>query len=200
MGTTVWSMWKKGVILEKIRFDMDAMQARNGIYLEHAENGLEPRLPKSWVHPSYWLTTLEEMYRFKNNPYTGPDLWPPSNTPILLTSPDYQTPIGRPPKKRRKSVAELYDGMVKDGKLSGYGKTVTCMKCGEKGHNRRSCKGQRGSQSTARQMPSQVGSQSSQRPSQATVTPYAPAASVTPSAQSIVRYPKSSPRRSSLSI
>nr|GEW96427.1 transposase, MuDR [Tanacetum cinerariifolium] len=67
----------------------------------------------------------------------------------------YQTPIGRPPKKRRKSAAELYDEMVKDGKLSGYGKTITCMKCGEKGHNRRSCKGQRGFESTARQMPSQ---------------------------------------------
>ncbi|GKE82705.1 hypothetical protein Tco_1552705 [Tanacetum coccineum] len=145
MGTTVWSMWKKGVILEKIGFDKDAMQACNDIYLEHVENGLEPRLPKSWVHQSYWLTTLKEMYRFKNNTCNGPDLWPISNTPILLTSPDYQTPIGRPPKKKRKSVAELYDGMVKDGKLSGYGKTVTYMKCGEKGHNSRSCKGQKGS-------------------------------------------------------
>ncbi|GJZ18808.1 mutator type transposase [Tanacetum coccineum] len=52
---------------------------------------------------------------FKINPCNGPDLWPPSDSPITLTPPDYHTPIGGPPKKRKKSVAELYDNMVKDG-------------------------------------------------------------------------------------
>lgn len=32
--------------------------------------------------------------------------------------------------------------MVKDGKLSRAFKTVTCNKCGNMGHNKRSCKGQ----------------------------------------------------------
>ncbi|GJW29383.1 transposase, MuDR [Tanacetum coccineum] len=58
---------------------------------------------------------------------------------IILTPSDYHTPIGRPPKKRKKSSAELYDRMVKDGKLSRAGKTVTCLKCGQKGHNSRPC-------------------------------------------------------------
>ncbi|GKE62391.1 transposase, MuDR, partial [Tanacetum coccineum] len=80
-------------------------------------------------------------------------------SPIILTPSDYHTPIGRPPKKRKKSAIELYDEMVKDGRLSRAGKTVTCLKCGEKGHNSRSCKGQRGAQSTVRPMPSQGGSQ-----------------------------------------
>nr|GEW01023.1 hypothetical protein [Tanacetum cinerariifolium] len=90
-----------------------------------------------------WQGCHEEMYRFKINPCNGPDLWPPSDSPIILTPPDYHTPIGRPPKKRKKSDSELYDGMMKDGKLSRVGKTITCLKCGQKGNNGGSCKGQR---------------------------------------------------------
>nr|GEU37915.1 hypothetical protein [Tanacetum cinerariifolium] len=120
-----------------------------------AENRLEPGIPETWVHQSYWLKTWEEMYRFKINPCNGPDLWPPSDSLVILTPPDYRTPIGRPPKKRKKSAAELYDVMVKDGKLSRAGKTVTCKKCGQKGHNSRSCKDQRGGQSTGTPMPNQ---------------------------------------------
>ncbi|GJX12766.1 mutator type transposase, partial [Tanacetum coccineum] len=56
----------------------------------------------------------------------------PETWPYYSYTSDYHTPIGRPPKKRKKSVAELYDGMVKDGKLSRAGKTVTCLKCGQK--------------------------------------------------------------------
>ncbi|GKB43981.1 mutator type transposase, partial [Tanacetum coccineum] len=60
------------------------------------------------IPPQHWA-------RFKINPYNGPNLCPTSDSPIILTPPDYYIPIGRPPKKRKKSVAELYDGMVKDG-------------------------------------------------------------------------------------
>ncbi|GJZ61827.1 mutator type transposase [Tanacetum coccineum] len=73
-----------------------------------------------------------------------PESWVITSVPITLTPPDYHTPVGRPPKKRKKSAAELYDGMVKKGKLSRAGKSVTCNKCGQVGHNQRSCKGQRG--------------------------------------------------------
>ncbi|GJY19098.1 mutator type transposase [Tanacetum coccineum] len=117
-----------------------------------AENGLEPGIPETWVH---------------------------QNSPIILTPPDYHTPIGRPPKKRKKSVAKLYDGMVKDGKLSKAGKTVTCTKCSQKGHNSRSCKGQIGGQSTGTPMPNQRGGQSAQH----NMTHYAPHVTVNPSAQ-----------------
>ncbi|GJT83696.1 hypothetical protein Tco_1058038 [Tanacetum coccineum] len=61
---------------------------------------------------------------FKINPCNGPDMWKKSPSPITLTPPDYHTPVGRPPKKRKKSAAELYDGMVKKGKLSRAGKSV----------------------------------------------------------------------------
>ncbi|GJR03610.1 transposase, MuDR [Tanacetum coccineum] len=122
--------------------------------------------PQHWARPHYDVLLNNICLRY---PCNGPDLWHPSDSLIILTPPDYHTPIGRPPKKRKKRDAELYDGMVKDGKLSRSGKTVTCLKCGEKGHNSRSCKGQRGAQST-------------QIPSQATMNPSAPAVNVTPSA------------------
>nr|GEV47621.1 hypothetical protein [Tanacetum cinerariifolium] len=119
-----------------------------------AENGLEPGIPESWVHPSYWLATWEEMYSFKINPCNGPDLWPPSDSPITYTPPEYHKPAGRPSKKRKKSAAELFDGLVKNDKLSRFCQTVTCCKCGKKGHNSRTCKGQGGATSAPAVNPS----------------------------------------------
>nr|GFB44505.1 hypothetical protein [Tanacetum cinerariifolium] len=89
-------------------------------------------LTESWVNPSYWLATWEEMYRFKINPCNGPDLWPPSDSPITYTLAEYHKPAGRPSKKRKKSAAELFNGLVKNGKLSRFGQTVTCCKCCKK--------------------------------------------------------------------
>ncbi|GKE29794.1 mutator type transposase [Tanacetum coccineum] len=166
------------------KWDLTGMSCKHAVAAiwNMAENGLEPGIPETWVHQSYWLKPWEEMYRFKINPCNGPDLWPSSDSPIILTPPDYHTPIGRPPKKRKKSVAELYDGMVKDGKLSKAGKTITCTKCVQKGDNSRSCKGQRGGQSTGTPMPNQRGGQSAQHN-----TPHsAPHVTVNPSAQSNV--------------
>ncbi|GKD15472.1 mutator type transposase, partial [Tanacetum coccineum] len=169
-----------------------------------AENGLEPGIPETWVHESYWLTTWEEMYRFKINPCNGPDLWPPSNSPITLTPSDYHTPIGRPPKKRNKSATELYDNMVKDDKLSRAGKTVTCNKCGQKDHNSRSCKGHMGPQSTGTPITQQGASQctpTGTSMAQQGASHSAPHVSVNPSGQSNVtqsapvRYSKATANR-----
>ncbi|GJW25678.1 mutator type transposase [Tanacetum coccineum] len=44
-----------------------------------------------------------------------------------------------PPKKRKKSAAELAEGMVKGNKLSKAGKSITCGKCKGIGHNQRKC-------------------------------------------------------------
>ncbi|GJY24777.1 mutator type transposase [Tanacetum coccineum] len=155
-----------------------------------ASNGQEPGIPESWVSECYWLSTWQDMYRFKINPCNGPDMWKKSPSPITLTPPDYHTPVGRPPKKRKKSAAELYDGMVKKGKLSRAGKSLTCNKCGQVGHNQRSCKGQRGptvnesqvnASASASARNSGQGANASTRPivnqSQASVNPSAPTAS-----------------------
>nr|GEW91918.1 hypothetical protein [Tanacetum cinerariifolium] len=46
----------------------------------------------------------------------------------------------RPCKNRKKSAGDVTE-MVKNGKLIRKGGTVTCCKYGQKGHNKRSCKG-----------------------------------------------------------
>ncbi|GKD22545.1 mutator type transposase, partial [Tanacetum coccineum] len=112
---------------------------------------------------------------------------PESYTLITLTPPNYKPPVGRPRKKRRKSAAEIYDNLVKKGKLSRAGKTVTCLKCGQQGHNKRSCKGQRqkGSASGSHappQAPSQTTTHASaQAPQSSTQPSQAPQSSTQPS-------------------
>nr|GEY16909.1 hypothetical protein [Tanacetum cinerariifolium] len=86
----------------------------------------------------------EEMYRFKINPCKDLNLWHLSNSHITYTPPEYHKPAGRPSKKRKKSSADLFDGLVKNGKISRFGQTITCCKCGKKGHNSITFKGQRG--------------------------------------------------------
>ncbi|GJS99010.1 hypothetical protein Tco_0820180 [Tanacetum coccineum] len=71
---------------------------------------------------------LKIMIRFKINPCNGPNMWKKSPSPITLTPPDYHTPVGRPSKKRKKSAAELFDGMVKKGKLSRAGKPSVSLR------------------------------------------------------------------------
>ncbi|GJV19936.1 mutator type transposase [Tanacetum coccineum] len=159
-----------------------------------ANNGLEPGIPESWVHESYWLKTWVDMYRFKVNPCNGPELWPESDTPITLTAPNYKPPIGRPKKKRRKSAAEIYDNLVKRGKLSRAGGTVTCLKCGQQGHNQRSCKGQRHQGSHAPPQASQASSQASQAPPSSSQDSQAPPSS-SQASQVFTRFTKSTATR-----
>ncbi|GJS16124.1 mutator type transposase [Tanacetum coccineum] len=93
-----------------------------------ASNGLEAGIPESWVSECFWLSTWQEMYRFKINPCNGPDMLKKSPSLITLTPPDYHTSIGRPLKKRKISDAELFDVLVRKGKLGKVGKLVTCTK------------------------------------------------------------------------
>ncbi|GJX86861.1 hypothetical protein Tco_0337635 [Tanacetum coccineum] len=48
--------------------------------------------------------------------------------------------IDRPPKKRKKSTAELADEMMNSKKLTRTGKSVTYSLCKQVGHNQRGCK------------------------------------------------------------
>nr|GEU69657.1 putative reverse transcriptase domain-containing protein [Tanacetum cinerariifolium] len=77
------------------------------------DNGMEVGMPEYWVHQSMILQTWKTVYSFKINPVHG--------------------------KKRKKSAGEVTE-KIKDGKLTKRGGTITCFKCGQKGHNKRSCK------------------------------------------------------------
>nr|GEX06822.1 transposase, mutator type [Tanacetum cinerariifolium] len=63
---------------------------------------------------------------------------------IVIIPPLYKPLIGRPPKKRKKSNDEITNQSASSGKLSKKGKSVSCGKYGNVGHNRKGCRGQGG--------------------------------------------------------
>nr|GEU91040.1 hypothetical protein [Tanacetum cinerariifolium] len=104
------------------------------------DNEMQVGLPEDWVHQSMRLQTWKTIYSFKINPVPGRQFWAKSQVPTRLIPPYIPPQVGRPCKKRKKSAGEVTE-MVKDGKLTRKGGTVTCCKCGQKGHKKRSCKG-----------------------------------------------------------
>ncbi|GJV79472.1 mutator type transposase [Tanacetum coccineum] len=99
-------------------------------------NGVQVGIPEEWVDKCYWLATWQKTYSYTIGCLNGRVMWKKSQIPTTLTPPKHNTPVGRPRKNRRKSKEEKAE-MVKDGKLSRAYKTVTCMKCGNLGHNSR---------------------------------------------------------------
>ncbi|GJV15022.1 transposase, MuDR [Tanacetum coccineum] len=104
------------------------------------DNGMQVGLLEDWVHQLMRLQTWKTVYSFKINKVPGREFWAKSQVPSRLIPPYITPQVGRPGKKRNKSAGEVTE-MVKDGKLTRKGGTVTCCKCGQKGHNKRSCKG-----------------------------------------------------------
>ncbi|GKC82521.1 mutator type transposase [Tanacetum coccineum] len=91
------------------------------------------------------LTTWkEDLNKFKINPVNRPHGWKKSDVPTTIIPPKPNPQIGKPPKKRKKSAAELADEMMKSKKLTKTGKSVTCKLCKQVGHNSRGCKSKKG--------------------------------------------------------
>ncbi|KAJ9548454.1 hypothetical protein OSB04_020997 [Centaurea solstitialis] len=105
-----------------------------------AVNGGEVDFLEKWLHPYYHLDTWRKMYAFKIKPVNGRSMWPTTNCPIKITPPKHHTHVGRPKKSRRKTAEELSQPLVKGTKLQKIGKTVTCRRCKQIGHNSRTCK------------------------------------------------------------
>ncbi|GJR08274.1 mutator type transposase [Tanacetum coccineum] len=112
---------------------------------DQANNGIDTGIPESYCLPVHWLTTWkEDLNKFKINPVNGPQGWKKSDVPTTIIPPKPHPQIGRPPKKRKKSAAELADEMMKSKKLTKTGKSVTCKSCKQVGHNSRGCKSKKG--------------------------------------------------------
>nr|KAJ0191861.1 hypothetical protein LSAT_V11C800403850 [Lactuca sativa] len=105
------------------------------------ENGEDAPDVEDWVHPCYKLSTWRDMYLNKIDPINGRSMWPKSDCPFTLTPPKHHTQVGRPKKKRRRGVDEPN---CQTTKLSRKFLATTCLKCHNKGHNSRTCKGQGG--------------------------------------------------------
>ncbi|GJU62499.1 hypothetical protein Tco_1244334, partial [Tanacetum coccineum] len=114
-----------------------------------SENSVGVGIPEQWVHAAYRLETWAHVYSFKVNPCNGRDMWPVVESRTVIIPPLYKPPIGRPPKKRKKSNDEIASQSASSGKLSRKGKSVSCGKCGNVGHNRKGCRGQGGGSSQA---------------------------------------------------
>ncbi|PWA89016.1 zinc finger, SWIM-type [Artemisia annua] len=112
-----------------------------------AQDVREVGMTEDWVHEAYWLNTWKVTYNHKIIPVANSHFWPKCTIPSILLPPHHHVPVGRPRKKRTKSKEETTEKalkeMIKGGKLSKKGKTVTCGQCGTKGHNKRACIGPR---------------------------------------------------------
>ncbi|MED6204395.1 hypothetical protein PIB30_008839 [Stylosanthes scabra] len=83
------------------------------------------------------MESFHTTYRHTINPVSSEQYW--SNTNYLRTeTPIIKRPIGRPKihNRRRDAVEDL---IVGDRLKKSF--RVTCAKCGEKGHNYKTCKG-----------------------------------------------------------
>ncbi|XP_035844066.1 uncharacterized protein LOC110932042 [Helianthus annuus] len=99
--------------------------------------------PEGWdslVHPIYHLDTWKQVYNFKVFPVNGMSLWNKSRVPTTIIAPKYHKPVGRPKKKRKRSLVEKED-VQKAGKLLKKNLQGSCGKCKGKGHNSRTCTG-----------------------------------------------------------
>ncbi|KAK1423947.1 hypothetical protein QVD17_19258 [Tagetes erecta] len=99
-------------------------------------------LPEHCVHQLYMMETWRRVYSHKVFPINGKSMWPTSRIPTTLTAPKHHKPIGRPRKVRRKSKTENED-IVTGTKLNKKNTINHCQKCGNRGHNSRTCKGQK---------------------------------------------------------
>ncbi|XP_071739367.1 uncharacterized protein [Rutidosis leptorrhynchoides] len=101
----------------------------------HSEN---TQVPEQWVHPVYWLETWKKTYQSTIKAVNGSALWEKATGQTTLLPPIRVACAGRSKKNRRKGMDEN-DSMVKNGKLSRLGKTLTCGNCRGDGHNKRTC-------------------------------------------------------------
>ncbi|GJS90775.1 zinc finger, CCHC-type containing protein [Tanacetum coccineum] len=92
------------------------------------------------------------------NPYNGRDMWPVVESRTVIIPPLYKPSVGKPLKKRKKSNDDIASQSASSGNLSRKGKSVSCGKCGNVGHNKKGFRGQGGvpSQAGARNVSSQA--------------------------------------------
>lgn len=122
----------------------------SGIPCKHAMSAITSQKLNvaDYVHNCYRVETYREAYKPCILPMNGRDQWEPSEA-IPPLPPKLVRQAGRPPKARRKEKDEQVQHRRKrtagrPTPLDGHKKkraqeTLTCGRCGERGHNKRSC-------------------------------------------------------------
>ncbi|KAK8674102.1 hypothetical protein V6N13_112400 [Hibiscus sabdariffa] len=113
----------------------------SGIPCAHAISAIwfNKEHPEAYVDACYTVDTQKKIYEETINPIRGKTSWPSST---FIPKPPIQQPKqpGRPKTKRKKEPDELTPQREKCAKLRKIGVSMTCSKCGQQGHNKRSCK------------------------------------------------------------
>ncbi|XP_022040793.1 uncharacterized protein LOC110943349 [Helianthus annuus] len=137
------------------KWDLTGMPCKHAVAAiwDMSRNSIDAGIPEEWVSDVYWLSTWKKVYENVIEPINGLNMWTPSQCPTTLIPPKHHTRVGRPKKKRKEAFGEkeLEQEFDKGGKMTRKGSTIKCGKCGNMGHNVRSCKGQGGEQATASQ-------------------------------------------------
>nr|GEW80954.1 transposase, mutator type [Tanacetum cinerariifolium] len=81
------------------------------------KNEMGVGIPKHWVHAAYRLETWEYVYSFKINPCNGREMWPVVESKTVIIPHNHKSQVGRPLKKRKKSVDELASQSCSSGKI-----------------------------------------------------------------------------------
>ncbi|XP_022007179.1 uncharacterized protein LOC110906338 [Helianthus annuus] len=97
---------------------------------------------ESWVHPVYIMKRWKLVYSHKINPINGRTMWAKVQCPITIRPPKHHTQVGRPKKTRKRSAVKMED-LALTGRLTKKNTKGKCTKCGAKGHNIRTCKGEK---------------------------------------------------------
>ncbi|XP_058752673.1 uncharacterized protein LOC131625861 [Vicia villosa] len=96
------------------------------------------KAPEDYVSSYYRRSTVLATYSHIILPTNGPQLWPISGD-TAINPPVMRRAIGRPKKNRNKANDEPRSTNTLPRTLQ----TVKCKKCGNMGHNKRTCKGKR---------------------------------------------------------
>ncbi|XP_025649566.1 uncharacterized protein [Arachis hypogaea] len=110
-----------------------------GIPCVHALAAIQKRCdrPELYVHPWLKMDAFRATYEHVMKPVNSEEYW--VKTGLLSPEPPIiRRPAGRPTKKKRK--ADPVED-VRDGTKGRRTFKVTCQKCGESGHNAKTCKG-----------------------------------------------------------
>nr|GEW11509.1 hypothetical protein [Tanacetum cinerariifolium] len=146
------------------KWELTGMPYKHAVVVinEMTLTNVDVEVPESFVHSSYWVSTWTKQYNYTINPINGRNLWSKHPSPYTIIPPKIHPQIRRPPKSRKKIAGKISSQkMSVNGKLTRVGKSVTCGKCGMKGHNRTSCKGSQASEVGGSQASKVEGSQAS---------------------------------------
>lgn len=110
-----------------------------GIPCRHAVAAIShsSQRPEDFVHPYYRREAYMATYGHVITPINGQKLWPTTNDPYILP-PLYKRAPGRPKKLRRRDPHE--DTTDNQTRLRRGVARNKCSRCGQFGHNSRSCR------------------------------------------------------------